>query len=199
MTKDELGREGALGLVNTGVEGGFGSVSCSTAGDYPSMGCQQLEGIGGRGDELLNSIPGGGAFSGRAYSDIQSAGELDTLSALLDSSAGKDAQLSILQRDTSRYAQKVLDAGLTDARCAIYAIIWCPTNEDTVKEFIEHRLSRGYDIAANLDNLNQVFHDEYADAADCSDYAAGYQDRADATYNYVKCLDLTAYGYPEQE
>ena len=37
MTTEELAREVAKGLVNTGVEGGFESVSCSTAGDYPSI------------------------------------------------------------------------------------------------------------------------------------------------------------------
>jgi len=194
MEINDLGKEIALGLINTGVEGGYGSVSCSTAGDYPSMGCQQVEGIGGRGDELLNSISGGAYYAGRSYSDIEAAGELDTLSALLDSQEGQQAQLAILQRDTNRYAQTVIDAGLTDARCVIYAGMWCPTSEIVVSAFLQHRLQRGYDIADNLDNLYTAFFNEYAAAADCEDDAEGYQNRANDTYNYVANLDLSAYG-----
>lgn len=195
MEINDLGKEIALGLINTGVEGGYGSVSCSTAGDYPSMGCQQVEGINGRGDELLNAIPGGAYYAGRSYSDIESAGELDALSALLDSPEGQAAQLEILQRDTNRYAQTVIDAGLTDARCVIYAGMWCPTSEYIVGLFISNRLQRGYNIADNLDNLYQTFFDEYATAADCEDDAEGYDNRANNTYNYVFNLDLSAYGY----
>lgn len=194
MEINDLGREIAIGLVNTGVEGGYGSVSCSTAGDYPSMGCQQVEGLNGRGDELLNMIPGGDYYVGRSYSDIEAAGELDALSELLDSTDGQQAQLNILMRDTVRYAQVVIDAGLTDARCVIYAGMWCPTSEIVVPEFIEHRLERSYDIAANLENLSQTFYNEYADAADCSNDLEGYQNRANNTYNYVANLDLSSYG-----
>ena len=191
MTIQELGKEIALGLVNTGIEGGFGSVSCSTAGDYPSGGCQQVE--GGRFDELINDIPGGSKFAGRTYNDISSAGELDELSALLDSSEGQAAQLEILQRDTETYAQRAIDCGLTDARCVIYAGMWGPTSTYIMGLFIENRIGR--DIAANLQNLNQVFYDEYATAAGCGDYATGYQNRAQMTYEYVSELDLSAYGY----
>jgi hypothetical protein len=194
MEINDLGKEIALGLINTGVEGGYGSVSCSTAGDYPSMGCQQVEGIGGRGDELLNSISGGDHYAGRSYSDIEAAGELDALSALLDSPEGQQAQIEILQRDTDRYAQVVIDAGLTDARCVIYAGMWCPTSEIVVPEFIQHRLERGYNITDNLENLSQTFYNEYADAAGCSEYAEGYQNRANNTYDYISNLDLSAYG-----
>ena len=195
MQISELGKEVAMGLVNTGIEGGFGSVSCSTAGDYPSMGCQQVEGHNGRGDELLESINGGDRFTGRTYSDIEAAGELDALSALLDSPEGQAAQLAILQRDTERYAQTVIDAGLTDARCVIYASMWCPTSEYIVGLFIKNRINRGYDIADNLENLYDAFYVEYANAAGCNEYAPGYQNRAENTYNYVANLDLSAYGY----
>ena len=195
MTIDELGKEIALGLVNTGIEGSFGSVSCSTAGDYPSMGCQQVEGIDGRGDELLNSIPGGDKFVGRTYSDIEDSGELNELSELLESPAGKTAQISILQRDTSRYAQKCINAGLTDARCVIYAGMWCPTSEYIVGLFIRNRVSRN--IADNLRNLYNIFRDDYARAADCMDYAEGYENRSDSTFDYVSSLNLSAYGYGE--
>jgi len=191
MTIEELGKEIALGLISTGIEGSFGSVSCSTAGDYPSLGAQQVE--GGRADELLNSIAGGGKFAGRSYSDIENAGELDELSALLDSAEGQAAQLEIIGRDTQTYAQRAIDCGLTDARCVIYAGMWGPTSTYVMGKFIQNRIDR--DIAANLENLNQVFYDEYAAAAGCSDYAAGYQNRAQSTYDYVSSLDLSAYGY----
>lgn len=194
MEVNDLGKEIAIGLLNTGVEGGYGSVSCSTAGDYPSMGCQQIEGIGGRGDELLNSIPGGDHYAGRSYSDIEAAGELSSLAALLDSTEGQAAQMTILQRDTVTYAQACINAGLTDARCVIYGGMWCPTSEYIVGLFIQHRLSRGYDIAANLDTLNQTFYNEYAIAADCENDTDGYQNRAENTYSYVSSLDLSSYG-----
>jgi hypothetical protein len=191
MTIEELGKEIALGLVNTGIEGGFGSVSCSTAGDYPSLGAQQVE--GDRADELLNNIAGGDKFAERSYSDIENAGELDELSALLDSAEGQAAQLEIIGRDTQTYAQRAIDCGLTDARCVIYAGMWGPTSTYIVGKFVQNRIDRN--IAANLENLNQIFYDEYAAAAGCSDYATGYQNRANNTYNYVSSLDLSAYGY----
>lgn len=191
MTVEELGKEIALGLINTGIEGGYGSVSCSTAGDYPSMGVQQVEGP--RGDALLNSIPGGDKFAGRSYSDISNSDELDELSELLNSDAGQAAQLETLQRDTQAYAQRAIDCGLTDARCVIYAGMWGPTSTYIMGLFIQNRIDR--DIAANLENLNQIFYDEYARAAGCSEYSEGYQNRANNTYNYVAGLDLSEYGY----
>jgi len=194
MEVNDLGKEIAIGLLNTGVEGGYGSVNCSTAGDYPSMGCQQIEGIGGRGEELLNTIPGGYHYAGRSYSDIEAAGEIDSLVALLDSEEGQAAQIAILQRDTISYAQACINAGLTDARCVIYAGMWCPTSEYIVGLFIQRRLQRGYDIAANLDELYNTFYNEYATAAGCEDYAPGYQNRAQSTYEYVSGLDLSEYG-----
>ena len=89
MTKEELAREIAKGLVNTGVEGGFEAVSCSTAGDYPSIGCSQWEGE--RANELLSSITGGDKFTNRAYSDIEAAGEIEEVAALLDGPEGQQA------------------------------------------------------------------------------------------------------------
>lgn len=191
MLIEELGKEIALGLINTGIEGGYGSVSCSTAGDYPSMGVQQVE--GSRGDALLNSIPGGDKFVSRSYSDIENSDELDELSELLNSDAGQAAQLAILQQDAQVYAQRAIDCGLTDARCVIYAGMWGPTSTYIMGLFIKNRIDR--DITANLENLNQVFYDEYADAAGCSEYEEGYQNRANNTYNYVAGLDLSEYGY----
>lgn len=195
MEIKDLAYETAKGLVNTGVEGGYGSVSCSTAGDYPSMGCSQWEGIGGRGDTLLGMIDGGDYYAGRSYSDIANNGELDALSALLDSEQGQEAQLQLLANDAVDYVNAAINGGLTDARCVIYASIWGPTSTYIEGKFISNRIARGYDIAANLENLYQVWHDQYTDAADVGEqYRAGYENRADITYNYVSSLDLSAYG-----
>jgi hypothetical protein len=191
MTVNELAHEVALGLINTGVEGGFGSVSCSTAGDYPSMGCQQVEGLNGRGDNLLLSIPGGSHFAGRTYSDIENSEELDALSSLLDSDEGQAAQMSILENDCVDYVQRALDCGITDKLCAIYAAMWGPTSTYIMGLFIKNRIDR--DIANNLDNLYQIFYDEYAHAAGCDECSKGYQNRATTTYDYVSNLDLSMY------
>lgn len=186
MTNDDLARAIARGLVETGVEGQYGAVSCSTAGDYPSMGCSQWEGIGGRGDMLLSYIDGGDQFIGRAYSDIEAAGELEALSALLDSEQGHAAQEMILAQDCSdSYLPALLDAGLTDPACIVYAGIWCPTSHYVVQRFLQRRAERGYDINA-LETLHDLFRDQYAAAADCMDYAAGYANRANWTYDWVK-------------
>lgn len=186
MTEQELAQAIARGLVETGVEGGFGAVSCSTAGDYPSMGCSQWEGIGGRGDLLLSYIDGGDRFVGRTYSDIEDTGELADLSALLESEQGQAAQLMILADDCrSSYLPALLDAGLTDPACIVYAGIWCPTSHYVVQRFIQRRAERGYDINC-LDVLHQLFRDQYAVAADCMDYADGYANRANWTYDWVQ-------------
>jgi hypothetical protein len=57
VTKEELARAIATGIIETGIEGDYGSVSCSTAGDYPSIGVSQWEGE--RANRLLENISGG--------------------------------------------------------------------------------------------------------------------------------------------
>lgn len=196
MTDEEKAQAIADGLVATGVEGDFGAVSESSAGNYPSMGCSQWEGIGGRGDQLLSYIDGGDVFAGRTYSDLvntvdeDGVSDRDKLSALLDSDQGQAAQIMILEQDCrDDYLPALIDAGLTDERCIIYAGIWCPTSHVVVGRFVARRAERGYDIN-NLEVLHQLFRDEYADAADCSEYADGYANRADRTYEYVSQLPI---------
>lgn len=194
MTDEQLAYEIARGIGMTGVEGSYGSVSCSTAGDYPSMGFSQWEGINGRGDYLLSCIDGGSKFAGRTYSDIENTGELEELSNLLDSSQGQEAQNQILTQDClESYVPALLDAGLTNPRCIIYSGIWCPTSHRVVSIFVNNRLKRGYDIN-DLDVLHKLFFDQYAIAADCEEYAEGYQNRAFNTYVYCSNLDLSNYG-----
>lgn len=194
MTKEELAKEIAKGLVETGVEGGYDAVSCSTAGDYPSIGCSQWEGE--RADTLLSYIDGGDKFIGRTYSDIEESGELGELGELLDSEQGHEAQLMILANDALAYVDAVMDAGLTDERCIIYAGIWCPTSHYVVARFIERRADRGENVN-NLYELARLFGEEYAIAADCEEYAEGYENRAWHTFEYVSELDLSEYGVPD--
>lgn len=191
MTEEELAQAIARGLIETGVEGGFGAVSCSTAGDYPSLGASQWEGIGGRGDLLLSYIDGGDHFAGRTYSDIESAGELDALSELLSSEQGQAAQMMILASDCKdSYLPALFDAGLTDDACIIYAGIWCPTSHYVVNRFLTRRRERGYDIN-DLLTVRDLFRDEYYIAADVGDeYAEGYANRAEITFDYVASLGL---------
>jgi len=187
MTNLELAKEIARGLVETGVEGAFDAVSCSTAGDYPSIGCSQWE--GDRADTLLSYIDGGEKFIGRTYSDLEAAGELEELAELLDSEQGHEAQFLMLSYDTSDYVDAVMEAGLTNEPCIIYAGIWCPTSHYVVARFIETRAERGEDVN-DLETLARLFADEYAIAADCEEYADGYENRAWNTYEYVSELTL---------
>ena len=190
MTNEQLALEIAKGLIATGVEGGYDAVTCSTAGDYPSMGASQWEGLDGRGDMLLSYIDGGSQFAGRAYSDIEASGELETLSALLDSKQGQVAQNMILADDClAKYIPALQDAGLTNPVCIIYAGIWCPTSHYVVNKFLTRRTDRGYDIN-DLETLRDLFRDQYATAADCEDYAEGYANRANNTYDYVATIKL---------
>ena len=196
LTDEQLARAIAEGLVTTGIEGGFENVCCSTAGDYPSMGVSQWEGIGGRGDLLLSYIDNGSQYAGRTYSDLESTVDDDgisdksKLSELLDSEQGHEAQLILLSSDCLySYLPMLRVAGLTDDSCLIYCGLWCPTSDYVVMMFLQRRASRGYDIN-DLETVNLLFHEEYADAADCSEYAEGYANRADNIYAYVKSLPL---------
>ena len=196
MTREELAQEIAKGLINTGVEGGFNAVSCSTAGDYPSIGCSQWE--GNRADELLANIFGGDKFIGRSYSDIESSGEIWELENILDSPSGQQAQLNQLSQDCLVYVERLQEIiGFNDSRCLIYAGIWCPTSHAVVGKFIERRRDRGFNITS-LQTLRDLFFDEYTDAASVGEmYRAGYQNRAERTFQYVAGIDLTsAYGVP---
>lgn len=206
MTNEELQRirnmlsaEIANGLINTGVEGPFDAVSCSSAGDYPSMGCSQWEGIhGGRGDQLLSWIDGGQKFIGRRYSDIRRNGELNELSALLGSQQGQAAQREILTNDCLRYVDVLRTIPtLDDTRCLIYAGMWCPTSHQVVRAFLQRRYERGYDLRS-LRTMRDMFYYEYYIAADVGlRYKAGYENRAQTTFEYVAGIDLTTpYGVP---
>ena len=196
MTQAEIAHEIAKGLIETGIEGGFDAISCSTGGDYPSIGCSQWE--GDRADDLLDKIPGGEKFVDRPYSDIVAAGELEELAQLLDSEAGQKAQFEQLQEDCMDYVDTLQGiVFLDDSRCIIYAGMWCPTSTGTVARFIRRRQERGYNIRS-LETLRDMFRDEYADAAciPASCYA-GYENRAEITYQYVAAIDLsTPYGVP---
>ena len=55
----------------------------------------------------------------------------------------------------------------------------------SVGRFVARRAERGYDIN-NLDTLHQLFRDEYYVAADVGEqYAEGYANRANNTYDWV--------------
>lgn len=188
MTDKELAYEIAKGIGQTGIEGNYGSVSCSTAGDYPSMGESQWEGIGGRGDTLLSYIDGGDHFAGRSYFDIRDSGELESLSALLSSPQGQEAQNQILAGDCLEMYVPAVKEALTDDKCIIYAGMWCPTSHRVVRRFLLNRVNR-YNLD-NLETLRDVFRDEYAIAASCEEYAEGYANRANTTYEYVSGLNV---------
>lgn len=196
MTNKELGREIALGIIATGVEGGYDSVSCSTAGDYPSMGVSQWEGLyGGRGDILLGYIDGGEKFKNRTYSDICDNGELEELKESLGSEQGQAAQVQILAQDcTELYVNTLQEvSSLDDSRCMIYAGMWCPTSHIVVRKFLQNRQD-DYNIR-DLETLRDIFRDQYCRAAAVGDqYAPGYANRAENTFQYVANLDLSAYG-----
>lgn len=191
MTNEQLAYEIAKGLISTGVEGPYNAVSCSTAGDYPSLGVSQWE--GSRGDYLLSWLDGGLKFIGRSYSDIENSGELEELSALLESEQGQSAQNQILANDCLQTYLPSLSM-LTNPLCIIYSGIWCPTSHNVVRVFLNNRIERGFDVD-DLNVLYQLFYDEYYLAADVGEeYKDGYQNRAINTYNYVTDLDLSNYG-----
>ncbi len=192
MTREQLAREIANGIVNTGVEGSFDTITCSTAGDYPSIGISQWEGQ--RADRLLAMIPGGDQFSSRTFSDIEAAGELYDLQNLLSSDAGETAQLEQLTNDCLSYVDALWEVSeLDQSRPLIYCGIWCPTSTYVVQQFCLRRQERGYDLRS-LECVYEMFRDEYANAAGCSEYQDGYANRAYATYEYVTALDLSEYG-----
>lgn len=179
----DLSYEIAKGICETGVEGSYASVTCSTAGDYPSVGVSQWE--GSRCDNLLSYIDGGSYYAGRTYSDIESAGELESLSELLDSPQGQEAQRMVLAYDCQESYLPFLEEVLTNPKCIIYAGIWCPTSHYVVRRFLQNRTE--YDLN-NLEVLRDIFRDQYATAASCEDYAEGYANRAENTYEYVRWL-----------
>jgi hypothetical protein len=186
MTNEELAKEIALGIINTGVEGGYDNVCCSTAGDYPCMGVSSWEGINGRGDTLLSCIDGAHKFIGRTYSDIRDSGEIEELGELLNSEQGQLAQQQILANDCLElYIPSLSEVeNLDDTKCFIYAGIWSPTSHYVVKNFLRRRQGE-YDIR-NLETLRDMFKFLYYIAADVGDqYAEGYANRAENTYAYV--------------
>lgn len=188
MTKEELAWEIAQGLIETGIEGNYGSVSCSTAGDYPSIGVSQWE--GSRADRLLGNIPGGYDYAGRSYSDIRDSDDIWGLQELLMSDEGQRAQLELLACDCEEYVETLWEVpDLDDTLCTIYAGMWCPTSHYVVRNFLQRRQERGYDLR-NIDVIHTLFRDQYAWAAGVGEYAPGYENRANITYDYVINLNL---------
>ncbi|WP_405379552.1 hypothetical protein [Phascolarctobacterium sp.] len=190
---DLLANEIAKGLIETGIEGPFDAVSCSTAGDYPSLGCSQWEGQ--RANNLLSWIDGGKQFMSRTYSDIANSGELPALKALLDSEQGRTAQREILKADCIEYVKAIQTVPtMDDTRCVIYAGMWCPTSHIVVQAFLRHRWSIWN--LRSLETLRNLFRDQYYIAADVGEqYAQGYANRAEITYQYVAGLYIP--GIPE--
>ena len=116
MTREELAKAIADGIIEVGVEGDFDSVSCSTAGDYPSIGVSQWE--GDRAEDLLGRIPGGDYYAGRSYSDIYYGGDMEGLKELLDSPEGQSAQREKLAEDCLDYVDELWEIpNLDDTRC----------------------------------------------------------------------------------
>lgn len=192
-----LADEIAKGIIETGVEGPFDTVCRSTAGDYPSLGVSCWEGLGGRGDALLAGIEGASAYIGRSYSDLESCGALVDLAALLASDAGRAAQEKLLASDCLNYVDALRRVPtLDDTRCLIYAGIWCPTSTYVVTRFLRRAWSL-YNLRS-LKEIRQLFYARYWLAADVGErYRAGYESRAERTYDYVAGLDLSKYGIPE--
>lgn len=192
---ENLAKEIAKGLINTGIEGGYDSVAKSTAYDYPSIGVSQWEGY--RANELLRNIPGGREFANRSYVNIQASGELPMLRQLLDSEEGRKAQLDMLTHDCLSYVEALQEVPtLDDTRCLIYAGMWCPTSTNVVRHFLKNRYTK-VDLRS-LERLNNLFKMHYWIVADVGEmYRAGYANRADRTYQYVAGIDLTTpYGIP---
>jgi len=191
MTNEELAKEIALGIINTGVEGGYDNVCCSTAGDYPCMGVSSWEGINGRGDTLLCYIDGCQKFIGRTYSDIIDSGERQELKSLLNSEQGQLAQQQILTQDCLELYVPFLNEvyNLDDTKCFIYAGIWCPTSHYVVMKFLKNRQDN-YNIR-DLEVINNLFKERYYIVADVGEqYADGYANRANNTYEYVNSLNV---------
>ena len=117
---------------------------------------------------------------------------------MLDSTNGQYAQLEKLKEDCLDYVDTLQGiVFLDDSRCIIYAGMWCPTSTSVVARFIRRRQERGYNIRS-LETMRDMFRDEYAAAAciPASRYA-GYENRAERTYQYVAAIDLTTpYGVP---
>jgi hypothetical protein len=188
VTKEELARAIAKGIIETGIEGDYGSVSCSTAGDYPSIGVSQWEGE--RANRLLESITGGAHYAYRSYYDLKYSGDLWELKELLMSDEGQQAQLDMLAEDCEDYVETLWEVpDLDDTRCTIYAGMWCPTSETVVRNFLMRRQERGYDLR-DINVIYELFREQYAYAACCEEYAEGYANRATATYEYVMSLEV---------
>ena len=190
MTKEQLAREIAKGIIETGVEGGYDSISCSTAGDYPSIGVSQWE--GGRADAILQAIGGAAtAFIGMAYSDIEEQWRLEELQEILASEKGQQVQLDTLTEDCLAYVEALWEVpDLDDSRCTIYAGMWCPTSTIVVCKFLKNRAGRVN--LRSLEEVRDVFRDEYAIAASVPiNCYEGYANRAENTFQYVAAIDLT--------
>ena len=195
MERTELAKEIARGIAETGIEGAYDTAISSTAGDYPCLGISSWE--GNRADSLLAMLDGGGYYANRAYSDIKTAGELPALRNLLASEQGKAAQLELLSSDCLVYVDELrLVPTLDDSRCLIYCGMWCPTSTYVVTKFL-HRRWAMFNLRS-LATVTGLFRDRYWIAADVGEtYKRGYESRADRTFEYVKALDLSAYGVPE--
>lgn len=185
MTDFRLASLIADGLVSTGIEGDFGSVCCSTGGDYPSIGCSSWEGE--RADDLLLRIEGGERFVRRSYSDLLMCGDLPVLSDILRKNSA--VQIEKLSEDCISYVDALSSVEtLFEPRCIIYAGMWCPTSVPVVLSFL-----RRYEGLIDLNDialLNDMFIKGYARYADCSEYAAGYENRANGTYRYVLSVEV---------
>lgn len=192
MTREQLAEEIAKGIINTHIEGDYDTVTCSTAGNYPSIGVSQWE--GDRANNLLSWMDGGKLYMNRTYEDLRDSGDLYGLKELLNSEQGRYAQLQVLSHDCLSYVDTLWEVPTLDlARPTIYAGMWCPTSTYVVQQFCMRRAERGYNLRS-LEQIYELFREQYAYAAGVSEYQIGYANRAGNTYEYVSNLDLSQYG-----
>ena len=96
----------------------------------------------------------------------------------------------MLAEDCEDYVETLWEVpDLDDTRCTIYAGMWCPTSETVVRNFLMRRQEKGYDLR-DINVIYELFREQYAYAACCEEYAEGYANRADATYEYVMNLEV---------
>lgn len=203
LTIDQLADAIADGLVVTGVEGPYKTCT-KTSGqndDYISIGCSCWEGT--RANKVLNAIglsqytkepfldPKSGYTS---YSKIlqpiskgSSKTHQDLISETLDSEKGRSAQRAILSADTKNYVTAIKSAvpNITDARCIIYAGIWCPTSTSCVCSHLKKNVSAINDPV----QLNNAFIVNNSYAAETAKVGSanyqGYYNRGNITLEYV--------------
>lgn len=176
----------SCGLESTKAYANICKSSGTAGGDYPSMGFQGWEGInGGNGDTLLIKL-GLSQYANKTWTELESAGAIETIRAKLDSEEGHKVQLEMGSQTQANYLSILKQNGWTvsgDGKSTVFVLMWMGCGPNALAPMLKNSSN------LDLDGIYQWFSNNWMGKAGES-CREGYINRNNKTYAYCKQINM---------